>query len=149
LAAPALVPCTLALPGMIRWVESGCIEGLAPIQLKDFLLGQVKPMDLSHVLFPYRLNPVVGDSYMGLVPALLAVLGLFSVRRSWIVLFLFLLGGYSLLSTTGQHLGFAQLNIHIPMLNKIREPGRHLVVVILAFSALAGFGFQRLSEWVA
>jgi hypothetical protein len=36
----------------------------------------------------------------------------------------------------------------LPFWNKIREPGRHLVVCALATCALAGFGFEHLIDWV-
>jgi len=38
------------------------------------------------------------------------------------------------------------VNYHVPFLRMIREPSRHLVVYLFAFSALSGFGFEVLRE---
>ena len=149
LVAPALIPAAVSMKSTIRWLgHSGSVVGHERLPFKAFLDGESPPRELSNVLFPLRkVSTAVGNSYLGIIPFFLAVFALFKRRSDWIVVPLFLLGMYALLSSTGQHLGLVHINFWLPLWNKIREPERHLILFILTFATLSAFGFQFLWEW--
>jgi len=149
LSAPAVVPVLVSTKNMIRWVGmSKTIVGYESIPFESFLANQSQPKELANVLFPFRMNHKVGDSFLGMVPIFLVLFGLFRTQRDWLVLPFLILGLYALLSSTGGNLGFAQLNYLLPLWNKIREPDRHLILFNLTFCTLSAFGFHRLTEWI-
>jgi hypothetical protein len=51
---------------------------------------------------------------------------------------------YGLLSGFGTNLGLAYLNFHVPLVNRIREGGRYLVLFVIGVSFLSGFGYALL-----
>ena len=147
LSSPALIPSVVfAQRDMVRGTETGQVVGNQRIPFADFLTGQTRASELAKVLFPLNVSQVSGDSYLGVLPILLALFGLFGSRRSWIVLPMFILASYTLLSSAGTNLGFAYINYIIPLWNKIREPARHLYVFALATCTLAAFGFEHLTS---
>jgi hypothetical protein len=147
LSSAILIPTVLfSRRDMERWTDAGPIIGDQKVPFAGFLTGQARPVELAKVLFPLDLSFVTGDPYLGILPIFLASFSLFSRKRSWVVVPLFLLGVYALLSLTGTHLGLAYINYRLPLWNKIREPGRHLYVFALAFCTLAAFGFEHLLQ---
>ena len=62
-----------------------------------------------------------------------------------------IIGLYGLLSGFGTNLGLAYLNFHLPLINRIREAGRHLVLFVIGVSFLSGLGYslfaRRLEEY--
>src|SRR6516164_5307559 len=147
LSSATLVPTLLfAQRDMIRWTDFGAVIGNQRVPFQAFLTGQTKVTELAKVLFPLNLPQNTGDSYLGVLPVLLAFFALFRWRRNWIVIPLLTLALYALLSSTGAHLGFAYINYAIPLWNKIRENGRHLYIFALAACTLAAFGFEHLTD---
>jgi hypothetical protein len=51
-----------------------------------------------------------------------------------------------LLSGFGTNLGLAYLNFHLPLVNRIREAGRHLVLFVIGVSFLSGLGYSLLAR---
>jgi hypothetical protein len=149
LSAPALVPSLVSAKKMIRWVSnSKYVVGYERIPFECFLVNQSRPRELANVLFPLQMKHEVGNSFLGIVSIFLVVVGLFRTRRDWIFLPFLILGLYALLSSTGDHLGFAHLNYVLPLWNKIREPDRHLILFNLTFCTLSAFGFHQLTGWI-
>jgi|GEM_PF-1796278 hypothetical protein len=149
LSAPALVPSLVSAKRTIRWLSlSKTVIGYEKIPFECFLFNQSRPRELANVLFPLQMKHEVGNSFLGIVPVFLVILSLPGARRNWIIPPFLILGLYTLLSSTGGHLGFAHLNYLLPFWNKIREPDRHLVLFGLTFCTLSAFGFQRLTEWL-
>jgi hypothetical protein len=148
LCSATLIPTIVfSRTDMVRWTEAGPIVGNQRIPFKGFLTGQAKPTELAKILFPIQTSQVTGDSYFGIIPIFLAAFALFRRRKNWIILPLFILCVYALLSSTGSHLGFAYINYRLPLWNKIREPARHLYLFALAASFLAAVGFEHLTEF--
>jgi hypothetical protein len=146
LSSAVLIPVVaFSQRDMVRWTAAGPIVGNQRIPFAGFLSGQAKPSELAKVFFPLNISGPIGDPYLGIIPIFLAVFGLFRRNRNWIVLPLFALALYTLLSSTGAHLGLAYINYKIPFWNKIREPSRHLFLFGLATCTLAAFGFEHLS----
>jgi len=155
LAAAAILPMTLATGDMIRAVGKGAaVIGHASIPWESFNQYQLAPKDLSHVLFDSSDLHVVGGPYVGPLALLGVLLCPLAYRRSdslnrfGIVIF-GLLAFYFLLAGFGTHFGLAYLHFHIPLLNRIREAGRHLVVFTTLTSLLTGLGLQIIVDLAA
>jgi hypothetical protein len=147
LSSPTLVPSMVfAQRDMMRWTPAGVIVGNERLPFDAFREGQTTVRELAKLLFPINVPQVLGDSYFGMLPILLALFGIFRSKQNWLVLPLFCLATFTLLSSTGTNLGFAYINYVIPLWNKIREPARHLYVFALAASTLAAFGFEHLTN---
>lgn len=150
LSSAVLVPALLfARRGMVRWTEAGAVVGNERVPFAGFHTGQAERADLAKVVFPLDIQPMTGDPYLGMAVVFLAIFGVFRRRQNWIVMPLLILGIYALLSSAGTHFGLAYINYRLPLLNKIREPGRHLYVFALAACTLAAFGFEHLTDSVS
>src|SRR5262249_12951913 len=111
---------------------------------------QLPVRDLTNVLFPTGAGDrTLGDAHLGLLAGFLALVALCRWRRNPLVLILFLVGLYALLSSTGEHLGLAYVNYRIPRINKIRHPSRRLILFTLACGALSAIGLSTLLDWAA
>jgi hypothetical protein len=145
LAAPAVIPVWRHSADMLRFAGQGAWPGDAALPLSVCLEGQLRPSELLSALMPLLVTDAMGNAYLGPVALLLAFIGL-GARPRWLVWTLAGAALYMLVSATGEHLGLVQLNHALPLLGKIREPPRHLVVFVLFTSALAGFGVTELAE---
>ena len=147
ISAPNLVIILLDTRYMIRFIGAyPAVIGYSKIPFEGFLFGQLKPVYLAGTLLPLEMPEVFGNPFIGMGSILLALFGIFKARSNWIVLPLLFISLYALLSSTGSYLGFAQLNYQLPLINKIREPPRHLFLFVLSVSILAAFGFNYLIE---
>ena len=111
-----------------------------------FLLGQSEPAALANVIFPLQGNFFMGNSYVGLIGGLLALFSIYELKKQPIIPLLIVTGLWGLLASTGSHLGIAQINYELPLLDKIREPGRYLFLFVFCASILAAIGFQYLIQ---
>jgi hypothetical protein len=147
LSSPSLVPVLIGTSGMIRFMgDFPPIIGNAKIPFDALLVGQSTPAALGNALIPVKANFLLGNSYIGLIGGFLAFFSVFQTRKYPILLPLIFIAFYALLASTGSHLGIAQINYQLPLLNKIREPGRYLFLFVFCMSILAGFGFEFLAE---
>jgi hypothetical protein len=149
LTAPVLLPAVLEFRDMLRWVGPfPPVTGYQPIPFAAFLIDQLSLADLGGVLFRFR-SPAVGDPFVGVVTVALAAVALATRPRSWLTVTLAVVAAYALVSAAGSNLGLAYVNYHLPLLNKIREPGRFLVLFQFALGALAAFGVDALRRQLA
>ena len=149
LVAPALLPAALEFKNMIRWIGPfPPVMGNARIPFDAFQIDQLAITDLGGVFFKLK-SPAVGSQFTGILVIALAIVAAVSRPRSWIVLALVFITIYSLISSTGSNLGLAYLNYIIPILNKIREPSRFLILFQFAVSALAAVGIDELRKTVS
>ncbi|HLL71592.1 MAG TPA: hypothetical protein VK363_09180 [Pyrinomonadaceae bacterium] len=147
LAAPSVFPVVADTGQMIRFIGSApAVVGFAPLPFKAFLEGQLHPVALAGTLLPLDVHRVMGNSFVGLGAVLLALFGVLRGRSHWVVLPFLFIALYGLLSATGDHLGVARFNYQLPLINKIREPPRHLFLFVLGISVLAAHGFAYLTE---
>src|SRR6185503_11141582 len=150
LSAPSVVPSLLNLGHMIRFLgDFPPITGNSRMPFEATLIAQMAPAQLASVIMPLQVPLIVGSWFIGLGGVLFALFGLVDIRRNWLVGPLALRTLYALLSAMGSHTGLAQINYHVPFLNMIREPPRHMVVFMLGASALAAFGFDALTAAIA
>jgi hypothetical protein len=132
---------------------------------EEFTSFFLPPAQLPQLLFPYAYgsadwfwteapcSPNIGacvanesTGYSGLLPLLLAGVGLAWVRRSrlaWLWLGWGLLG---VLAALGDHGLVCRLLYHVPVLNGFRAVGRHLWGFSLAVAVLAALGVQALAQ---
>jgi hypothetical protein len=147
LGAPSLFPALVDAKRMIRFLgEYPPVVGFAKIPYNAFLTGQLTPAELAGTLLPLNVHRLIGNSFVGVSAVLLAMFAVFKARQNWIVVPLFLIALYALFSATGSHLGIARINYHLPLINRIREPPRHLFLFTFAVSLLAAYGFAYLTE---
>ena len=145
LSSSVLIPVLLNTRNMIRFIgDLPPVVGFEKLPFEAFLIGQLSARQLAGALFPYDIPALIGEPFVGLAAAMLALFAVFNFRHNWIVAPLLLLSLYGLLSATGDQLGMAQLNYRLPLLNKIREPGRHLFLFVLGTSCLSAIGFDHL-----
>lgn len=144
LVAPVILPTALDFKDMIRWIGAfPPVFGNARIPFEAFQVDQLTPQDLGGVLFKFKEN-AVGSQFVGLVCAALACVAVVSRPRSWLVGALVFVAIYALISSTGSNLGLAHLNYVVPILNKIREPSRFLILFQLAMTVLAAVGIDEI-----
>ena len=148
LVAPVLIPATLEFKDMIRWIGPfPAVSGNVRIPFEAFQIKQLAIADLGGVLFKIK-GDHVGHQFVGVLTAALASVAVVSRPRSWVVIALFVIAIYSIISSTGANLGLAYVNYHIPFLNKIREPGRFLVLFQFATGVLAALGLDELRKTI-
>jgi len=83
--------------------------------------------------------------YLGLIPIVLAVLGIGDRRRRPVVMALGGIGLLFLLVSLGGHTPFYRLWYEVmPMMKKVRAPGMAFFLVALPIAVFAGFGAERL-----
>jgi hypothetical protein len=151
LAAVAFVPMTLATGEMIRAVGNESITGHASVPWKSFNVSQLAPHQLGHLLFDSSGLRVLGGIYVGPFALLGVLLCVPAYQRSdsfgrFLLLTSAVLALYFLLAGFGTHFGIAYLHFHVPLLNRIREAARYLVIFTTLIVLLSGIGFQILID---
>jgi hypothetical protein len=147
MCTPVIAPTGLEMKDMIRWLgPHGSVIGNAPLSFEAFLLDEAPLSEWTRIFVDGPRTSLVGGSMIGLVPALLALLSLFRKSSRPLALSFGLLALYGLLSSFGTHSGLAYLNYQIPLINKIREPSRHLVLFTIAASTLTAIGASLIKE---
>jgi len=146
-SAPVLVPVLVDMKNMIRFagVDAPAI-GYGRLSYHATLNGQLDPRNLAGTLLPYAVPSLIGNCFVGIGAVFLALFASFRARSHWIVPPFMLVTLYALLSSTGSHLGLSLINYCLPLLNKFREPDRHLFVFVFGISVLAALGFGYLVE---
>ncbi|MDM0038526.1 YfhO family protein [Variovorax sp. J22G21] len=144
IVAPIVIPTALEFKDMIRWIGSfPPVIGNARIPFAAFQVDQLSVSSLAGILFRQE-GAAVGSPYVGVIGVALAAVAAVSSMRSWIARALLFIALYSIISATGSNLGLAHFNYLVPVLNKIREPSRFLVLFQFAIAALAALGIDQL-----
>jgi hypothetical protein len=151
LAAVAFVPMALATGEMIRAVGKQSITGHASVPWASFNVSQLAPHQLGHLLFDSSGLGVLGGIYVGPFALLGVLLCVLAYQRSdsfgrFLLLTSAALALYFLAAGFGTHFGIAYLHFHVPLLNRIREAGRYLVIFTTLVVLLSGIGFQILID---
>jgi hypothetical protein len=151
LAAVTAIPVYLGIREMIRFVGNEFVLGHQSLPWGNFIRYQMMIGELPGILVKPAWINIVGSPYVGPLGVAGVVFALLFFRRLHPMerLFVCLIGGigiYALLSACGTHLGFAYLNYYLPLINKSREPGRHLVLFVISVVFLAGFGFDQVCQ---
>jgi hypothetical protein len=137
---------------------------LPPVQLLQFLFPYLfgGPFAFTNVADgPYQ-SPYWGQwnlaeitGYLGWLPWLMGLVGAIGVHQhqhQHRVVVRFWIGAVviGILCALGKDGGISYLLYHVPIYNKFRVQGRHLITVALAVSVLAGFGIKSIeSQWIS
>ena len=142
--APVIVPAVVEFKNMIRWIGPfPPVVGNERIPFAAFQMDQLSISDLLGVMFR-SVGAAVGSPFVGPVALALTFVAATARRRPWTTNALIFIALYSIVSSTGSNLGFAHINYVVPILNKIREPSRFLVLFQFAIAALAAMGIDSL-----
>jgi Bacterial membrane protein YfhO len=152
LAGAAIVPMYIASGEMIRHIGNGtAVIGHAHIPWENFNLNQLTLDQAMGIVVRPTWIHIVGSPYvgpLGVIGTLLA--GIYFSRLDSFLRMLAVVFGviclYGLLSGFGTNLGFAYLNFHLPLINRIREAGRHLVLFVIGLSFLSGLGYSLFGQ---
>lgn len=148
LIAPVIVPAALEFKNMVRWIGPfPPVIGNDRIPFAAFQVDQLSVQSLIGVLFRFE-GAAVGSPFVGVVALALACVAAVSRPRHWVTNALIFIAIYSIVSSTGSNLGLAYVNYLVPILNKIREPSRFLVLFQFAIAALAALGLDALRQTV-
>lgn len=144
LAAPALLPALIEFKDMIRWIGPyPPVVGHKRIPFEAFQFDQLSISELWGVLVKIK-GHAVGSQYVGPIALSLASVAVMARTRSWVAVAMAALAVYALASSAGSNLGFAYINYVLPLVNKIREPSRHLFLFQFAIGILAALGIDQL-----
>jgi len=150
LCAPVIVPTGTEMKSMIRWLGPfGSVIGNAPLPFKAFIIDEAPLAEWIRIFISGPSASLVGSSFIGLIPGALALLSVARVRKNPCVIALLLLALFGLLSSFGTHAGMAYVNHSLPLINKIREPSRHLILFVFATSSLAAIGGSVLERFTS
>ncbi len=154
LAAVSAVPVLLGIERMIRHIGVGFVLDHQAIPWEQFNSNQLTLVQLAGILIKPAWINIVGSPYVGPLGVMGAASALLFFRRldsmeRFLVSVISAIGLYALLSACGTHLGFAYLNYHLPLINKSREAGRHLVLFLIAVVFLGGFGLDQVGNLIA
>jgi hypothetical protein len=132
------------MPGFIRWIGASALIGKAQMPFEAFLLGQMAPIHAFDVIFPFSGSHLIGNAFIGWGGVFLILLSLNRLKQTPILQPLLFLMIWGFLSAFGSNFGLAYINYHIPFLNLMREPGRHLFIFIFSASVLLTHGLDYL-----
>jgi hypothetical protein len=137
---------------MIRHIGAGAaVIGHAHIPWENFNLHQLSlSQAIGVVIRPAWIN-IVGSPYVGPLGVIGMLLTGIYLRRldsflRMLVVAFGVIGLYGLLSGFGTNLGLAYVNFHLPLINRIREAGRHLILFVIGVSFLSGLGYSLLAR---
>ena len=149
ICAPVIVPTGLDMSAMIRWIGShGSVVGNVKLPFEACVIDQKSPTTLGSIVMGTAGDGLVGSSFIGWAAALAMIAGLALATPRLAVVAFASLAAYGLLSFYGTHCGLAYLNYMIPLVNKIREPSRHLVLFVSGASVLAALGAHAVQKRV-
>src|SRR5947209_14271243 len=127
----------------------------------DFVSYSLPFKQIPLLLFPaafgglphYGTTPYFGEwnltemtGYVGLLPLMLAAVGLFVSRRKGVSIFWLSIGVIAFILTLGERTPLASLIFHLPVISRFRVPARHFIEMAFAVSVLAGLGAQAIIQ---
>ncbi len=141
----------------------------ATLTFSEFVAYQLPLRQLPMLLFPYVYGgspssfygtPYFGawpssadgwgagelTGYVGLLPLMLAALGVLGDKRRRLVWFWASVAFVALLFAVGEATPLARITYHLPVLNKFRAPARYLFLFAFPVSVLSGLGVNILAQ---
>lgn len=147
----AVVPAAIHLPDTIRWTGTGTVIGNAAVPWQVFTEYQLSWQDVRGILVAGHRSYVLGSPHIGILGVILCfgTTVLFREAQGVRRLALFLGVGillYGWFSALGSNSFLGAVNYHIPLVNKMREPERHLFLFLSGAGILMAMGAQRILE---
>jgi Bacterial membrane protein YfhO len=142
----------IATGEMIRHIGNGAaVIGHAHIPWENFNLNQLTLDQAMGIVVRPTWSHILGSPYVGPLGVTGTLLSAIYFRKldpflRMLALAFVAISLYGLLSAFGTNLGFAYVNFHLPLINRIREAGRHLVLFVIGVSFLSGVGYSLLAQ---
>jgi hypothetical protein len=145
----------LAALQILPTIELAGLSTRTEFLFSDFISYSLPLKQIPLLLFPavfgglphYGSTPYFGDwnlteltGYVGLLPLVLAAVGLYVSRRKAVSIFWASVAVLAFLLALGSLTPLASLAYHLPVINRFRAPARHLIEASFAVSVLAGIG---------
>ena len=126
---------------------------------QDFVSHSLPPRQALTMIFPavFGAAPESGSlpyfgatnqteltGYAGLLPLMLAALGLIATKKKFLGWFWLCVTLFAFLLVMGDATPMARLIYHIPILNGFRAPARHFIELTMAVSVLCGLGVAAI-----
>ena len=126
---------------------------------QDFVSHALPPRQALTMIFPFvfggvpesgvlpyfgAVNQTELTGYAGLIPLMLAVLGLMARKKKSPGLFWLCVTLFAFLLAMGDATPLARFIYHVPILNGFRAPARHLIELTMAVSVLSGLGVAAI-----
>ena len=149
----------LAAIQILPTAELASFSTRADFTFADFVSYSLPFKQIPMLIFPaafggiihYGTTPYFGDwnliemtGYVGLLPPVLAALGLFASRRKAVSIFWLSVGVLAFILALGERTPLASLIYQLPVLSRFRVPARHFIEMALAASVLAGIGVRAI-----
>ena len=127
----------------------------------DFVAHSLPPRQAFTLIFPMVFGhpsasgalPYFGPDnqteltgYVGLLPLLLAAVGLVASKKKSLVLFWLCVALLAVVLAMGDATPLARLLYHVPILNGFRAPARHFIELTVAVSLLSGLGVAAILQ---
>jgi hypothetical protein len=167
-----LLGAGIAALQLVPSAELARLTPRASLDFESFVAYQLPPSQLVTFLFPllyggapktFYAAPYFGlwgsegggwiaseiTGYVGLLPLMLASVACLARGRRALKLFWLAVAIVALLLAMGSETPLAFVAYHLPVVNKFRAPGRHLLELSFASSVLAGLGVRAVQRGAA
>jgi hypothetical protein len=171
-ASLVLLGVGIAALQLVPSAELARLTPRASLDFEKFVAYELPPSQLVTFLFPllyggapktFYAAPYFGlwgsegggwiasevTGYLGLLPLLLAAVACLTRGRRALKLFWLAVAAVALLLAMGSETPLAFVAYHLPVVNKFRAPGRHLLELSFAVSVLAGVGVRAVQRGAA
>lgn len=160
-ALAVLLGVGLAAIQLVPTAELARLSVRAELSFTDFITFSIPRRQLLMLIYPVLFAGIpswgptayFGEwnitelaSYVGLLPLMLAGVGLFASGRRGFSIFWLCTGTLALLLATGEATPLARLVYRLPVLGLFRAQARHVIELALAVSVLAGMGVKSLER---
>ena len=145
LSAPILLPLVFPDQAFIRWFTGERLQvGGGGVPSEFLFQGSIAPADLPAILLPTVHRAFIGDIYIGIPLALLCLAAFrFNTRKQVKIGLLILITAWTIV-LLGDYTNAGHLIEHIPFVNQVRNPPRHMPILLTFVIVLAAFGLDDL-----
>jgi len=158
-AAIVAFGAALAAPQLLPAMELASASVRNEMTFAAFKEYAVPPAQVLTLLFPYLFGggvppvsqPFIGQwnlaetmGYVGLLPLMLAAIGSWLFRAERLLTFWIVVALVAFLLVLGDRTPLLSVTYYLPVINKLRAPGRHFQEMTFALAVLAAFGVKAL-----
>jgi hypothetical protein len=147
--AAVLVPLALPDQPFVRWFSATQHQiGGGAIPPRILFESSVSPGSMASMVVPTGYHSLVGNIFIGLPAVLLAVAGLFFPANRRTKLALSFIGLLVLILLCGDQTVAGRIIANIPFLNQVRNPPRHMPLLLTVVAALGGMALDDFIQLI-